>query len=232
MLSARRALWAGLFGLLLLTSNTNAQEKAEDISQGFRAYIAAEPRFPAADVRNRTGKMHDLVTENGLNPVIAVFARAIPADDNGAVATLIKLQDQLVDEYRLKRLSTFAVFLALKDEFRKDESRDARLKEIAKFVEAAKPTKTTLGLSEATETPDGSTQAGIPAQVTAMGIAPEDEIVVVFYNRLGVVKRWKFKADAAPSEADLTGIRSEIEKVLGAPKKRPAPAPTPVKDKE
>jgi len=52
-----------------------------------------------------------------------------------------------------------------------------------------------------------------------MGIAPEDDIVIVFYNNFKVVKRWKFKANAPPGEADLKAIEAEVERVLGAKKK-------------
>jgi hypothetical protein len=207
--------------VLALSFAGRAQDKGEEVSQGFRAFVVKEPRYPADDIRNREGKMQDLVTEHGLNPVLAVFSRAIPADESHPLAAVVKKLDDLAEskEYRTKRLGTFLVFLALKNEFRKDETRDARLKEIAQFVSGVMPKRTTIALAEATETPDDGAQPLVPAQVSAMGIAAEDDIVIVFYNNLKVVKRWKFKASAPPGEEELKAIDSEVARVLGATKK-------------
>ena len=93
---------------------------------------------------------------------------------------LIKKLDALQEnkDYKARRLGAFVVFLSLKDEFRKDETRDARLKEIEQFVSGVMPKHTTIGLAEATETPDGTNAPLVPAQVQAMGVGPEDDIVV------------------------------------------------------
>ena len=214
-----RAFLSGV-ALLGACASAPAQDKAEDVSQGFRAFIIKEPRYPTDDIRNREGKMQDLVTEHGLNPVIAVFSRVVPADAAHPLAAVVKKLDDLAEnkDYKVKRLGTYMVFLALKNEFRKDETRDARVKEIAQFAAGVMPKRTTIGLAEATETPDGAEQPLVPAQVTKMGIAPEDDIVIVFYNNFSAVKRWKFKADAPPGEDALKALEAEVARVLG-PKK-------------
>jgi hypothetical protein len=214
---------------MLIAFGAAAQEKKEpagpaksdEITQGFRAFIVNEPRFPPEDVRHRTGKMQDLVTDHGLNPVIAVFSRVIPADAAHPLAAVVKKLDELaeVKEYKAKRLGTFLVFLALKDEFRKDQTRDARINEIKQFASGVMPKRTTFGLAEATEVPDNTVEPLVPAQVTAMGIAPEDDIVIIFYNKFNVVKRWKFKAAMPPGDADLQALEAEVDKVLGPRKK-------------
>jgi hypothetical protein len=220
MKTVRLAVLSAVAGLALSVAGP-VQGQGEDVKQGFRAFIVKEPRYPGDDIRNREGKMQDLVTEHGLNPVIAVFSRAIPVDASHPLAAVVKKLDDLAEtkEYRTKRLGTFLVFLALKNEFRKDETRDARLKEIAQFVSGVMPKRTTVGLAEATETPDGAEQPLVPAQVSAMGVAPEDDIVIVFYDNFKVVKRWKFKASAPPGEDDLKAIEAEVERVLGAKRK-------------
>ncbi|HJZ94853.1 MAG TPA: hypothetical protein VKE40_28560 [Gemmataceae bacterium] len=215
MKTVRRALMAGVAGLAIVLGSP-AQDKLEEVAQGFRAYIVAEPRFPADDVRNRNGKMQDVVTDHGLNPVVAVFARQIPADAANPLSELVKTQDALAEEYKTSRLGTFVVFLALKDEFRKDESRDARIKEITQWVSGVMPKRTTIGLAEATEVPDN--QPLVPAQVTAMGIAAEDDIVIVFYDQYRVIKRWKFKASGPPGEADLADVAKTVTKRLAKKK--------------
>jgi hypothetical protein len=226
----RRAMWAGIAGLVVALGLA-AQEKkdgddstapagGEEISQGFRAYVIAEPRFPKEDVRNRVGKMQDLVTDHGLEPTIAVFSRTVPADITHPVAFIIKKLDALQEtkDFKARRLGAFVAFLGLKDEFRKDETRDARIKEIEQFVAGLMPKHTTIGLAEATETPDGTNSPLVPAQVQAMGVGPEDDLVIVFYNKLHVVKRWKFTAAKPPAEEDLKALEDEVAKTLGAKK--------------
>jgi len=218
MKTVRRVLLAGVAGLALVVA-APAQDKSEEIKQGFRAYIVAEPRFPADDVRNRTGKMQDLVTDHGLNPVVAVFARNIPAEA-GPLTEVVKTTDALAEEYKVQRLGTFLVFLSLKDEFRKDESRDARINEITRWAAGVMPKRTTIGLAEATEVPDGTNQPAVPAQVAAMGIAAEDDIVIVFYDQFRVIQRWKFKAGTPPGESDLGALAQAVNKRLGGKKKK------------
>jgi len=180
----------------------------------------AEPRFPAEDVRNRTGKLQDLVTDYGLNPMVAVFSRTIPTDANNPLAAVVHKLDDLTSEdgWKDRRLGAYLVFLALKDEFRKDDSRDARIKEISQFVSGVMPKRVTVGLAEATEMPQA--QPLVPAQVTAMGIAPEDDVVIVFYDKFHVIKRWKFKAGMPPGEGDVAAIEAEVAKHLGPRKKK------------
>lgn len=229
MSTVRRAFWAGVAGLALAIVAI-AQEKkdppepaagSEEVTKGFRAFIVAEPRFPKEDVRHRVGKMQDLVTDHGLEPTIAVFSRTIPADVNHPLAALVRKLDGLQERKELKarRLGAFLVFLGLRDEFRKDETRDDRIRQIEQFVSGLMPKHTTVGLAEATETPDDTNTPLVPVQVQAMGIGPEDDLVIVFYNKFHVLKRWKFPATKQPGEEDLKAIEEEVTRVL-APKKK------------
>ena len=84
----RRALWAGVAGLAIAVGSTAQDKKdapaGDDITSGFRAFVIAEPRFPAEDVRNAAGNKRrnpvDLVGDHALEPTIAIFSRTIPAD--------------------------------------------------------------------------------------------------------------------------------------------------------
>ena len=58
-----------------------------------------------------------------------------------------------------------------------------------------------------------------------MGIEADDDLVIVLYNRFGVVKRWKFKADAPPTPEKLGELTAEVEKLLGKIKKKAPAAP-------
>lgn len=205
-----------------------APAKGDEITQGFRAYVVVEPRFEAKDVRNPIGTKDkpgrnpvDLVTDNGLQPVVAVFSRVIPNDANHPLAAVVKKLDELceVKEYKARRLAAFLVFLGLKDEFRKDPTFDNRVKEVSQFASGVMPKQTVIALAEASETPDGTEQPLVPAQVQAMGIAPEDDIVIVVYYKFKVLKRWKFKASNPPGEQDLKAIEDEVAKLLGPRRK-------------
>lgn len=219
MRSLRRGLWAVVAGLAV-TGSVRSQDKVEEVKQGFRAYVVAEPRYSEKDPRNRTGKMPDLVAEHGLKPVVAVFSRSIPKEAANPLADILKKTDSYVENYKSRKFGAFLVFLALKDEFRKhdpDNSRDERIKDVKQFVNGAKPAKTTIGLAEATVITD--TGALVPAQVTNFGIGPEDDLVIVFFNDLRVVKRWNFKAGMAPTAADLEDLDNTVATTLGIKKK-------------
>lgn len=201
--------------------------KGGEIKQGFRAFVIVEPRFEAADIRNPIGTKDkpgrnpvDLVTDNGLQPVIAVFSRVIPTDGSHALAAVVKKLDELceVKEYKARRLAAYLVFLSLKDEFRKDPTFDNRVKEISQFASGVMPKQTTMALAEATETPDGTEQPLVPAQVQAMGIAPEDDYAIVFYYKLRIVRSWHFKAAAPPGADDLKALETEVANLLGKKK--------------
>ena len=162
-----------------------AQEKAApakggEITQGFRAYVIVEPRYDAKDVRNPIGTKDkpgrnpvDLVTDNGLQPVIAVFSRVIPTDANHPLTAVVKKLDELCEVKGLvaRRLAAFLVFLALKDEFRKDPAFDNRVKEVSQFASGVMPKQTVIALAEASKTPTHRAPL-VPAQVQAMGIRP------------------------------------------------------------
>src|SRR5262245_3919382 len=133
----------GLFGLLALVSGPAAgQEEAAAGQPGsfvattFRAFIVADDRWPpevdaktqkkTADPKDRTNKIHDLVTEFGLNPTIAIFVRTdldkLKGDATsgrfgvGKLAT--EVNNLLTDKvhngvYKGARLAGFVMFLKL-----------------------------------------------------------------------------------------------------------------------
>lgn len=213
------------FGLVATAQDKDAPPaKKDEITQGFKAYVIAEPRFGPDDSRNPLGKKPrnpvDLVTEHGLNPVIAVFSRTIPADANAPLANVVRKLDELatVKEYKSRKLGAFVVFLSLNNEFPRDQTRDARIKEISQFAAGVMPKQTTFALAEATVTVEGTEQPLVPAQVQAFGIDKDDDLTIVFYYKFNVIKRWRFKAATPPTEADLTALGDEVAKLLGKKK--------------
>jgi hypothetical protein len=213
----RRAFVVAAAGLALAVGSP-AQEKTE-VNGGFRAFVVAEPRFPETDIRNRTGKMPDLVTEHGLNPVVAVFSRTVPNQAANPLVPVVRTTDALVEKYKARKFGSYLVFLTLPDEYRKalkDNTADAKVAEVKQWVNGAKPTKTTVALAEATVKNEADTL--VPKQVTDLGIENDDDLTILFYHQYRVVKRWKYKAGMAPSEEDLKDIQDTVAATLGGKK--------------
>jgi hypothetical protein len=133
----------GLFGLMALVSGpasgqngAGAGEPGSFVGTTFRAFIVADDRWPPVvnektqkkepDPKDRTNKIHDLVTENGLNPVIAVFVRTdldkLKGDATAGRFGVGKLAQEvnnlLTDKahngvYKGARLAGFVMFLRL-----------------------------------------------------------------------------------------------------------------------
>jgi hypothetical protein len=224
------ALVASLLGVIAVAQD-DPEAKREPIPRGFRMYLVSDGRFSAEktadgvfrDERNRIGKLHDPVTEYGLSSVVAVFARGVPANDIAPAVVLMKKQQEWAERYRAKRLSAFTAFLVLAKDFAADDDRDARIKDIEKFTKEANVPLVSVGIAEATVAAGEDAKEGavkIAPQVAAWGIAAEDDITVIVYHRLKIVKRWKFAKDKPPTEADIAEIAGVVDEVMG--KKKPA----------
>ncbi len=70
-----------------------------------------------------------------------------------------------------------------------------------------------VGLAEATLEGDV-----VAPQVEAWGIAPDDAITIVLYHRFKIVKRWRFKADALPTDKDLQEVADEVKALMSRTK--------------
>ena len=162
------------------------------------------------------GTLCDWSAENGLSPTVAVFVRApLAADVNGqrqlvvgadsGLAKLIKATDLLLPKYRGDKLSGFVMFLQLEGgtklvkvtaadgtvsmveldlEYPDDEKRDVYAKEIKDFSNAVKASTMPFGL------------AAVKSKATAeWKLGDADDVTVILFDRMRVVKRWAFKAD-------------------------------------
>lgn len=200
-----------------LTALAAAQDAG--VPAGFRAYIVADDRFPAVpgsdpkkpvpDPRTRTDRLHDLVAEFGLDPVVAVFTRAEPTPD-AAVGKLLKKLDELPAAHRklqdrgrpVRAVRPFVVFLRLDNEYPEDEQRDAVAGKVKEVAAALKTPRVVYGLA-----------AGKSAQVDAWKLG-DAETVVVLYDRMLVVKRWDVPAGAVGDDV-LAAIAAEADKAAG-----------------
>jgi hypothetical protein len=218
----------GLLGMLaVLAAAATAQDEKKDdkkdepkakaakpplVPATFRAYLVTDQRYPAKvanpvkpddrDPRDRTGKIHCLVCENGPNPVVAIFVRADPkADATAKLAELTNKVSGLITTYRGDKLAAFAMFLQLDGEYPNDEARD----------EKANDVRVLAGVAKAPNVPFGLAPTKSPA-LDAWGVGEKDEYTVVFYRGMREVKRWKFME--APTGDQVKEIADAVEAEL------------------
>jgi hypothetical protein len=217
-------------------------QKGELVPAPFRSYIVVDNRFPPKvagstnpddrDPKDRTNKMHDLVCEHGLNPVVAVFVRKGAKEvQQGGVTRLASEMNKLISipEFRGAKLASFVIFLNVEGppksvavtnpdksqtmvdldaEYPDDEKRDEYAQDIRTLATETKAPNVVFGLG-----PVKSKAA------TAWGIADADEVTVVVFNRIRAVNRWKFGA-AGPNDAELKEIIATVEQAVLGEKKQ------------
>ncbi len=205
----------------------------------FRAQLVVDNRFKVPvknpdgsetpDPRNRTGKIHCLVCENGLSPVVAVFVRADlkGVDANSGLGKLIKGTDTLIPKHRGDKLASFVMFLKLDGgpklvtvkgpdgseekveaakEYPDDEKRDVYAKEIGDFATAVAADNVPFGLAPTTS-----------PSITAFGIVETTPVTVIIYKGFRMARRWELKMDELTpekiseilnaTEAMITGVK-------------------------
>ena len=181
--------------------------KAGDAVPGnFRAFLAADARFEKDSPKNRVAKMHDLIADNGLNPVLGVFSRTAPAADT-PVARLAKQMSALVTTFKPERLGAFVIFLTLDKEYQEEDNRDPKAEAAANLSAQLQTGNVPFGLA-----------AKSSKATAAWGLSDKEEVVVVFYNRMIVKKIWSFTAEKPPTDEDLKVINAYVESEL-KPKK-------------
>jgi hypothetical protein len=239
---------AGMLGFLLAATAVAAQEPkvppstakpGEVVPSNFRAYIVADNRFPPfvnppvkpedRDARDRTNKMHCLILDNGLSPVVAVFVRADAKMLGGSgVAKLAQAVERIIPDYRADRLGGFIQFLKIEGmpksvtltepdgtqkvveldaEYPDDENRDTYATEIRDLAKAVNTPNIVYALA-----PEKSKAND------AWGLGDNDQVTVIIYNRLRVANRWTFDA-AGPNDAQIAEIIAATEEMITGMKK-------------
>lgn len=175
-----------------------------EIPTTFRSQVVVDQRSTPDNFRNRTNKMHDFVCEHELNPTIAVFARTIPSEKDGALGKLTNALHRLASEEKVMadKFGVFMIFLSIDMEFHLDDKRDVQGDLIKKYAEVVASPMVPLGLA-----------AKKSKQVEAWKIGDE-EITVIFYHRQKEVKRWAFAADK-PEAGEVAEIVRSVKKQLG-----------------
>jgi hypothetical protein len=212
---------AGLGALASLTAGARQPKPAipaDVIPSTFRAFLVTDTRFPpikegeGKDVKqrpnllNRAGKIHCLVCENGIAPVVAVFVRpeAKTFGSESGLAKLAKGVNGLIPKYRSDKLASFVMFLNLDggkkaikipgaeggtetaltvdQEYPDDEKRDTYTAQIRDFANAVNTPNVPYGLA-----------ANKSDAVSAWKIGEKDDITVILYNRMRIIgESWRF----------------------------------------
>ena len=243
--------------LLAAASCLTAQEpKAEFppdvIPSTFRMFLVTDKRFePLKDAegnllkgpdgkevpspKNRTGKIHCLVCEYGLNPTVAVFVRADAKglDPASGVGNLVKKLNALVPKYRADKLGAFVAFLRL------DFDGKPGTKVVTVKTKRPDGTETEEKIEQDQEYPDDEKrdeyaraiaefEAKLPAPNVPFGLAAEkskavsawkiaegDEVTVIFYQRMRVVGQpWRFAKAADLTDAKADEIVKSVEAAI------------------
>lgn len=231
-------------------AKASTAQPGEIIPATFRSYLVSDDRFPpkaktperpdGRDDRNRTERMHDLVTEYGLSPVVAVFVRSDPKDlaDSGVVKlaraldanlrladATVKSQEERVkrQRYRANKLAGFVQFLRVEGTPKQVTVNSADGKSEMKELDAEYPDDE-KGEAVREDIRRLAKSAGVPnvpfglapvagANVAAWGIKPEDAVTVVLYARYRVHKRWTFGA-TGPTDAEIATILAEVDAMI------------------
>ena len=239
---------AGMLGLVVAAAAVAAQppkappstaKPGEVVPSNFRAYIVTDDRFPPLvnppvkpedrDARDRTNKMHCLILDNGLSPVVAIFVRpdAKMLADSGVVK-LAQAVERIIPNYSADRLGGFIQFLKIEGmpksvtltaadgtqsvveldaEYPDDENRDTYATEIRDLAKAANTPKIVYALAPVKS-----------KSVDAWGIGENDQVTVIIYNRLRIANRWTFDA-SGPNDAQIAEIIAATEEMITGAKK-------------
>ncbi|MGL4421023.1 MAG: hypothetical protein ACRCZF_10195 [Gemmataceae bacterium] len=187
----------------------------------FRSFIVADPRTDdKTDARNRSNKMHCLITEQGLNPAILIFTRSTPEKADAPTAKLILATNDLAVKYRPDRLGVMTFFLTLTKEYPEDEKRDATAKPVDDLARQLK-TDVAKQLDETKLTPTPKPllvpfglAAGASEQTKAYDLKDGHDVTVIFYHRMKVLNTWTFSAEKPPSDADLKTLTDTVNAEL------------------
>ena len=198
--------------LVMSASMLGFASAADPIPGVFRSWIVLDNRFAATEEGNRVGKLHCLVCEQGIYPTLAVIARTPPENKDSALFGLFALQDGLSEKYRSLKFGAFTIFVSMEKEFHNDDYREKSIARIESSLREAPPKRVSVGLAELKKNIDGR-EVDNPA-LTELKIAEADDITVLLYNRMTIVKRWSFTKEKSPTEADLAAIRTATDDLM------------------
>lgn len=170
----------------------------------YRSFVVVDQRTDLKSPQNRTGKLHDLVGENSLNPVIAVFSNAMPTGGDDPVSKLVKKLKEIQATHKADEFGTFVIFAVLDTDYVIDNKADTRAEELKAWAGTVQPGGVAVGLAKKADGKEGDAKNWV--------LSP-DNTSIVFYNRHKVVKRW----DVAPSgitDQLVNEVTAEADKLM------------------
>jgi hypothetical protein len=140
------------------------------------------------------GRFHCLVTQNGLNPVAALFVRG--TDDLEALGTLLQKIDEAAKKNEKSRLASFAVFVDEKvpDVVGNDDERENAAKKLDEVGQKLERVVIALASKD---------------QLEKYRLDQDAEITLVLYNKLKVVEL-KILAKGKLNKDTITALVTEI----------------------
>jgi hypothetical protein len=193
------------------TANTTAQDAApaaKGLTVGgtvpgpFRMFVVSDERFEKNNPNVRKDKVHCFICEAELNPTIMIFSRT-EASATAPGAKAAKEFNELVNTFRAEKLGVYVAFINLAKEYQLEDDRDAKADKVRDLAGQLKTTNIPFGLA-----------AGKSEATDLYGIQETDDTVIVFFDRLRVVKVARFTADKPPSDAELKEFAEVVKKQL------------------
>lgn len=168
----------------------------------FRTFIVLDQRTDPKDLkgkRNVTGFQHDLVVANDLNPTVAVFSRSVPKEGDDTLAKLVGKLKELTVTHRQIDLGAYLFFPVLDKVYADDAKSKATADALKKWGEALAVGGVVIGLCEK------------DSDQTKAWKLPDTGVVIVFYNKLKVVKRWDL---TDVTDDAINAVATEVNKEL------------------
>lgn len=170
----------------------------------YRSFIVVDQRTDPKSLQNRTGKLHDLVGENSLNPVVAVFSNAMPSGGDDAISKLVKKLKEVQSTHKADEFGTFVIFAVLDTDYVIDTKADARAEELKAWAGTVQPGGVAIGLAKKSDGKEGDAKN--------WNLSP-DNTSIVFYNRHKILKRWDVPTTGITDQL-LNEISAEVDKEI------------------
>jgi hypothetical protein len=163
------------------------------------------PFHPYNVTGKRAGDFHDVLSEQGLDPIVLIFVRGTQEGD--PLKKLLAGLDSVVEKNSKTRIAVAAVFLSedLKDVVKNDDLRKKYVEKLETVKTDAKLNNVILCLDNA----DGPKEYALNADA---------EVTVLVCNRLKVVANFAFPKGGLKAE-NVDAIMAEVKEKLGAAKK-------------
>lgn len=208
---------AGLWAASLTGQEPKGVQAGQRLPGPFPAYVVAAPVAKGgADVvqpeervnlgdRARVGKFHDFITQFGLAPTVAVFSRTSPPAADQPLAKLVAALDKAVGEKKNARLNAFVIFLGIKGDYLKDETRVGQARAIDAFADQLKLNNVPLAI-DLTESP----------RTKLFGIGADTPVTVLVYDGNHMVKaRFDLGGSKPLDDAAVKAVMDEVAKLVG-----------------